>query len=172
MEEPVNLTGCLLIHLQYHRWATALVLEETTALPSEQLMQNLKGSFPSIYDTIVHLYQSDRVWLDRLKELPSGQLADYEAPGCMYDLKDAWLAVYDEMISVVKGLSDGQLSRTVDYKNLAGQPFSSPLWQMILHIVNHGTHHRGQITTMMRQLGVKPTNLDLIRYYRTDLAQA
>ena len=42
----------------------------------------------------------------------------------------------------------------------------SPLWQMVLHIVNHGTHHRGQITHMLRQLGQKPVNLDLIGYYR------
>jgi uncharacterized damage-inducible protein DinB len=167
----VNFTSSLVTHLQYHRWATALVLEETSALPSEQLMQNLQGSFASIYDTIVHLYQSDKVWLDRLKERPSGQLSDYEAPGCMYDLKDAWLPVHDEMISVVSGLSDEQLGRVFAYKNLAGQPFETPLWQMILHIVNHGTHHRGQITMMMRQIGEKATNIDLIRYYRTELSQ-
>lgn len=132
-------------------------------------MQNLKGSFPSIYETLVHLYQSDRVWLDRLKEQPFGKLADYEAPGCMYDLKDAWLPIHDEMISIVTSLSDEQLSRAIAYTNLAGQPFSSEVWQMILHVVNHGTHHRGQITTMLRQIGATPTNLDLIRYYRTEL---
>jgi uncharacterized damage-inducible protein DinB len=42
---------------------------------------------------------------------------------------------------------------------------------MILHVVNHGTYHRGQITNMLRQIGQKPKNLDLMRYYRTELGQ-
>jgi uncharacterized damage-inducible protein DinB len=171
MKGTVNFNGALVLHLQYHRWATELVLEETTPLPSEQLLQNLKGSFPSIYETVVHLYQSDRVWLDRLKERPSGTLADYEAPGCMYELKDAWLPIHDEMTSVVQNLPEDRLSEVIAYKNIAGQPFSAPLWQMVLHVVNHGTYHRGQITNMLRQIGMKPTNLDLIRYYRTELGQ-
>jgi uncharacterized damage-inducible protein DinB len=165
--ELVTLSETLVTHLRYHRWATELVLEEVIALSSEQLMAGLKGSFSCIYDTIVHLYQSDRVWLDRLEERPSGQLADYEAPGCTWELRDAWLSVQDRMVAFADSLDQSNVTREIAYKNLAGQPFVSPVWQMILHIVNHGTHHRGQVTNMIRQLGLKPENLDLIRFYRT-----
>jgi uncharacterized damage-inducible protein DinB len=153
-------------HLQYHRWATEQVLAETVELGSEQLLQNLKGSFPSIYDTLKHLYQSDRIWLDRLEQRPAGTSADYEVPGCMWELRDEWLPLQDRIIEIARPLNAEDLSRTISYKNLAGQPFSDPLWEVLLHIVNHGTHHRGQVTTMLRQLGLKPTNLDLIRYFR------
>ena len=162
----MTLSATLITHLKYHRWATGLVLEELTGLNSEQLLKPLGSSFPSAYDTAVHLYQSDRVWLDRLEERPSEQLADYEAPGCMWELRDAWMEVQDRMIAFASALGEADVNRVIAYKNLAGQPFTTPIWQIVLHVVNHGTHHRGQITSMMRQLGQKATNIDLIRYYR------
>lgn len=162
----MTLSATLVTHFKYHRWATGLILDELTGLNSEQLLKPLGSSFPSAYDTVVHLYQSDRVWLDRLEERPSGQLADYEAPGCMWELREAWTEVQDRMIIFASALGEADVNRVIAYKNLAGQPFATPIWQMALHIVNHGTHHRGQITSMMRQLGQKATNIDLLRYYR------
>jgi uncharacterized damage-inducible protein DinB len=164
----VILSDSLVTHLRYHRWATALVLDEAAALPAEQLMKPLGGSFNCLYNTIVHIYQSDRVWLDRLEERPSGKLEDYEAPGCMWELRDAWLKVHDGMIAFAKSLDEAGVNRVIAYKNLVGQPFESPIWQIILHVVNHGSYHRGQVTFMIRELAVKPTNLDLIGFYRAN----
>ena len=161
------LSATLVTHLRYNRWATEIILTDAIPLTAEQLVAPTKSSFGSIYDTLVHLYQFDRVWLDRLEGRPSGNLADYEAPGCMWELREAWLGVHDRMIACVQALDESDLSRVIDYKNLAGQPFSYPIWQMILHIVNHGTHHRGQVTTTLRQIGRTPTNMDLLRYFRT-----
>ena len=51
---------------------------------------------------------------------------------------------------------------------LTGQPASSPFWQMLQHIVNHASYHRGQVTNMLRQLGAQPAkSLDMIAFYRT-----
>lgn len=142
-------------------------MEEVVQLPADKLMSNLKTSFGGVYETIVHLYQSDRVWLDRLEERPSGKLEDYSAPGCVWDLREAWAGVQDQLIAYTSALTDAGIARSIMYKNLAGQTFSSPIWQILLHIVNHGTHHRGQVTGMLRQLGETPTNIDLIRYHRS-----
>jgi uncharacterized damage-inducible protein DinB len=155
-------------HLRYHRWATSQVLQEATPLPSEQLVKDLKGSFASVYDSLVHLFQADSIWLDRLQGRPTGVLTDYAAPGCTFELRDAWLAVLDKMVDWAEGLSEADWSREMSYKTLAGIPYNTLLWQMVLHIVNHGSHHRGQITCMLRQLGIKPVNLDLIGFYRTN----
>lgn len=144
------------------------MLDEVAAQPSEQLMKPLGGSHNSLYETVVHLYQADRIWLDRLEERPTGKLDDYQAPGCMWELRDAWFDVHDRMIAFTKSLDAGGVDRVIAYKNLAGQHFESPIWQIILHVVNHGSSHRGQVTFMIRQLGVKPTNLDLIRFYRSN----
>ena len=156
-------------HLHYHRWATVQIMEECHDLPAELLVKDMKGSFPSIYDYLAHLYQSDAVWFDRLEGRPVGTRDDYRAPGCTYDLRDVWLQVIDKMTSVASHLGEDGWSRVLSYKSMAGIPFSMPIWQMILHIVNHGTHHRGQITNMIRQLGHKPVGLDLIGFYRNQL---
>lgn len=156
-----------LTHLHYHRWATRQVLEETLPLSAEQLVRDLKGSFPGIYDTLVHLYQADTVWLARLEGRPTGTLADYAAPGCTFELRDAWSTVQDRMIEWAAALDEDAWLRKMAYKSIAGIAYESHVWQAILHVVNHGTHHRGQVTGMLRQLGLKAVNLDLIAYYRT-----
>ncbi len=153
-------------HLRYNQWATAQVLEETVPLPSEQLVKNLGGSFSSVYGTLVHLYQADRIWFDRLNGLPTSTLSAYDAPGCNYDLQAAWLELLANMVAFGEKLSEQDWHREMSYKTLAGVPMQTPLWQMVLHIVNHATHHRGQLTHMLRQLGLKPVNLDLVGFYR------
>ena len=158
--------GCT--HLRYHKWATGQVLEQAIQQPAELLVKDCKGSFGSIYDTLIHLYQADAIWWDRLQNRPTGTLADYEAPGCTYELRDAWFGVQDKMIEFAGGLSDEDWQRDLSYKTLAGIPYQTPIWQMVLHIVNHGSHHRGQVTSMLRQLGVKPVSLDLIGFYRAN----
>ena len=153
-------------HLHYHRWATSQVLQETAPLPSEQLVKDFKGSFHSIYETLIHLFQADSIWLDRLEGRPTGTLADYAAPGCTFELRDAWLGVLDRMVNWAEGLNEADWSRETSYKTLAGMSYNTAVWQIVLHIVNHGSHHRGQIASMLRQLGIKPVNLDLIGFYR------
>jgi uncharacterized damage-inducible protein DinB len=133
-------------------------------------MTNLKGSFATLYDTVVHLYQADRVWLDRLEGRPSGQLSDYESPGCMWDLATEWREIQGRLLAIGQSLEAGDVETIINYRNLAGQPFSTPVWQVILHVVNHGTHHRGQVVTMLRQLGQTPNNIDLVRFHRTNAA--
>jgi uncharacterized damage-inducible protein DinB len=153
-------------HLRYHEWATGQILEETVPLPSEQLVKPLGGSFGSVYETLVHLYQADCIWRDRLMGRPTGQLTDYEAPGCTYDLQKAWTDMLAEMVAWAERLTEEDWHGEMSYKTLRGVAYETPRWQMILHVVNHGTHHRGQITNMLRQLGIKPRNLDLIAFYR------
>ncbi|HEX4810027.1 MAG TPA: DinB family protein [Bryobacteraceae bacterium] len=158
-------------HLRYNRWATERVLDEINAMPAELLVKDLKGSFPSIYETMAHLYQADSIWWDRLSGRPSGTLADYPAPGCTWELKEAWMALHYKMIDWASGLTDDDWTRQMSYKTLAGMPMLTPLWEMVLHVVNHGSHHRGQVTTMIRQLGSKPVNLDLLAFYRERYGQ-
>ena len=72
-----------------------------------------------------------------------------------------------ELVTWAEGLADKDWLREVSYRTMAGTPYVTPLWQIVLHVVNHGSHHRGQITNMLRQLGIKPANLDLIGFYRS-----
>ncbi len=156
----------LVTHLRYHRWATEQVLKQVQELDAERQMRNLQGSFNTLYDTVAHLFQADSIWLDRLEGKLARSREEYAAPGCTYDLGDAWLQVIDRMIRVAEGLREDQWDNPVSYKFLSGISAENSYWQIVLHVVNHGTHHRGQVTHMMRQLGEKPVNLDLIGFYR------
>jgi uncharacterized damage-inducible protein DinB len=64
------------------------------------------------------------------------------------------------------GWSDADLLRTIAYTDMQGNPYESPLWQIVMHVVNHATLHRGQVMAMFRQLGLAPPPTDLMFYYR------
>jgi uncharacterized damage-inducible protein DinB len=67
----------------------------------------------------------------------------------------------------VESLSNDDLQRVISYRNLAGVPGESALWEMLAHVVNHATYHRGQVTTLLRSLGAAPpASTDLIAFYR------
>jgi uncharacterized damage-inducible protein DinB len=88
----------------------------------------------------------------------------------MWDLATEWREIQGRLLAIGQSLEAGDVETIINYRNLAGQPFSTPVWQVILHVVNHGTHHRGQVVTMLRQLGQTPNNIDLVRFHRTNAA--
>ena len=56
--------------------------------------------------------------------------------------------------------------QAIDYRSTRGDAFTTPLWQQLQHVVNHSSYHRGQVVTLLRQLGVDPIGTDLIAFYR------
>jgi len=83
-----------------------------------------------------------------------------------------WNEIEADLRGFVRGLSAADLDRVVHYRNTKGQEFSNPMAHMLQHLVNHGSYHRGQVTTMLRQLGATPVATDLIAYYRERAAAA
>jgi uncharacterized damage-inducible protein DinB len=79
-------------------------------------------------------------------------------------LKERWQGVEADFQGFVGGQD---LARVIESRNLAGQVVRLPLWQMIQHVVNHGTHHRSEAATMLTRLGQAPEPLDLVVYYRS-----
>jgi uncharacterized damage-inducible protein DinB len=75
-------------------------------------------------------------------------------------------------IDMVSKMGHEDLDRVIRYKSFAGDEFSNPLWQSLHQVSNHASYHRGQIVTLLRQLGVKPASTDLIMFYREQAAAA
>jgi uncharacterized damage-inducible protein DinB len=75
-------------------------------------------------------------------------------------------------IDYVTKLTPQDLERVIHYKSFAGEEFSNPLWQSLHQLTNHASYHRGQVVTLLRQLGTKPVSTDLIGYYRERAAAA
>jgi uncharacterized damage-inducible protein DinB len=81
-------------------------------------------------------------------------------------LRAKWAEQEGRLLAFVSKVSQEDLNRVMEYKTLKFGVYKNPLWQSMQHVVNHGTYHRGQITTMLRQLGAQPILTDLMHYYR------
>jgi len=153
----------------FNAWANHRVLEACAALTPEQFTQDLRSSFPSVRDTLVHTYGAEWVWLERWHGrspsalLPGNDFAD------LVSLHARWAELEAAQKSFVASVTAADLDRVIEYINFKGQKFAYALRAMLQHVVNHGTYHRGQVTSMLRQLGAKPRSTDLLRYY-DDLA--
>ena len=153
--------------IDYNYWARDRLLEAVAALTQEQFTRPLGNSFSSIRDTIAHICDAESIWLRRWHgEQPQG----FQEPGRMADLgaaREEWAGLEREMRVTVEAMGPEGVERTIEYKDFRGAARADVFWQMLQHVVNHGSYHRGQVTTMLRQLGAKPAqSMDLIVFYR------
>lgn len=157
----------LMALLDFHYWARSRILDAVAQLTPEQYTRDLQSSFPSVRDTLVHLLSAEQNWYSRWQGVtPTGMLDPSGFPD-IDTLRTAWSAHESKMRQFIGDLGDEGVQRELDYRTLAGTASRSAMWEMIQHVVNHGTYHRGQVTTMLRQLGAKPAkSVDLIAYRR------
>jgi uncharacterized damage-inducible protein DinB len=157
--------------LDFHYWARDRVLDAAAALTPEQYTQDLRSSFPSVRDTLVHLYSAEWNWYQRWQGTsPASMLNPADYPD-VHTLRAAWVEHERQMRAFLASLGEDGIKRTIDYKTLTGQPYTSSFQEMLHHVVNHGTYHRGQVQTMLRQLNAQPAkSVDLITFYREQRA--
>lgn len=154
-------------HLEYNRWATDEILKLVEPLPAMVREEDRTSSHGGILGTLVHHYQGDAVWFDRMRGKPTGGPENYPVPEQFEEFAAKWREMLDEWVAWGQQQPADSFLEELDYKNYLGQPFRSPVWQMLLTVVNHGSYHRGQVVTMLRQAGYKAVGTDLIVYYRS-----
>ncbi len=151
----------LRMHLNYTSWASARLMEAVRDLSDTELRQDFGTADKTLIGTLVHIFGADRIWLSRVQghssELVPGP--EYHDPAV---LQPAWKSIRDGWESWANGMSDGDLQREISYHDLRRNPWHTPLWQVVLHVVNHGTHHRGQAAGFLRSMGHVPPPLDLV----------
>jgi len=150
----------------YNSWANARMFSAAEALTAEQLEAPLVSSFPSLMATLAHIVETEWTWLRRwLGERPAASPAWVDEPS-LRELKAQLAAVEAERASFLAGRTDADLAGVVSYHGGDGQAFAHPLEDLIRHVVNHSTYHRGQLVTLLRQLGHTPPSTDFTRYLR------
>ncbi len=156
----------LRLMLQYHYWARDRLLAAVEPLTAEQFTRDLGSSFRSVRDTLAHLVGAEAAWLSRWQGhspsslLPADQLPDLAA------VRRAWTETEQGVRAFVADTGEQGVGRVISYRLRSGAPGASPFWQMLQHVVNHASYHRGQVTTMLRQLGAAPpAPMDLIAFY-------
>jgi uncharacterized damage-inducible protein DinB len=151
---------------EYNAWADRRALAAASALPKEQFSQPICSSFPSVRDTLGHIFGVEWLWLERFQGRSPSAIPDAKEYEDIERLKRRWFEFESVLLNFVRGLTQQDLDRVMEYKTMKFGVYRNPLWQSMLHLVNHGTYHRGQITTMMRQLGGQPILTDLMHFYR------
>jgi uncharacterized damage-inducible protein DinB len=148
----------------YTIWANARFFGAAGELSTEQLVRDLKSSFPSIRDTLSHIVSGEWVWLRRwLGESPSALPEWLENPS-LESLRADLAKVEKERASFFSSLSPKDLERRVRYRNFKGDAMDFLLGDVLVHVANHSTYHRGQLATMFRQVGAAPPATDLTVY--------
>jgi len=152
-------------HIAYTAWASRMLVEAAAGLSPEELTRDFGTADKSVLGTLVHIFAADRVWLARLhRESPNIFLADADFDLAV--LQNDWPALHRQWKAWAASLTDEAARADVSYTDLSGNPWRQPLGQLVLHVVNHGTHHRGQVSGFLRTMGKVPPKLDLVNYYR------
>ncbi len=147
---------------EYNDWASRRLLPAFEELSDEEWTAELGGSFGTPQSTLAHLVAAEWLWLERWRGTSPTSLPDW-VEGSSADLLLARLArVAEARRAWLADLTDQALDQEIEYSFLSGDRHRSRLAVLLRHLVNHSTYHRGQLVTMLRQLGRTPEATDLL----------
>jgi uncharacterized damage-inducible protein DinB len=150
--------------LDYNYWARDRQLEACARVTGEHFVKPLGNSFSSLRDTLVHLLGVEWVWLERWRgRAVRSFMASAEFPS-LGAIADRWHHVEREMRDYLGAITDERLSQPLTYTNMRGKTTTYPLGRTVYHLFNHQTYHRGQVTTLLRQLGATPASVDFVAF--------
>jgi uncharacterized damage-inducible protein DinB len=151
--------------LLYMLWADRMMLKAVREVKPEDLTRDAGVSFGSLLGTMIHMLGSQRRWLARFAGGPTER-----SPG-LQDFPDlaAWIQGWEETAAGVEAflaaLTEDQLAAEITWEDTEIGAVTRPLWQPVSHMVNHSSYHRGQVTSLLRQLGYQPPKTDLIYFF-------
>ncbi|HSB12104.1 MAG TPA: DinB family protein [Blastocatellia bacterium] len=154
-----------ILHLyNYNRWANARIFDAASKLTPEQFTEDLRSSHRSVRDTLAHILAAEWIWLERWNGTSPKALLDPAEFPTVESIRTRLNEVEDGCRKFISGLTDQSLETVVAYTNTRGEEWKYPLGHMLQHVANHSSYHRGQVTTMLRQLGAEVIPVDLLNY--------
>ncbi|MBI3210847.1 MAG: DinB family protein [Candidatus Solibacter usitatus] len=154
----------ILTQLRYTAWASERLVHAAAQLSPDELQRDFGTSEKSVLGTLVHVFAADRIWMGRVNGNLPAVFVDPEKDMHLETLRNEWPPIHQSWQKWADGMTD--FSATMKYKDLKGNPQESLYWQVVFHVINHGTHHRGQASGMLRALGIVPPPIDMSYYYR------
>jgi len=152
---------------RYNAWANQRLYEAVAEVPDAQYREDRGAFFGSLHGTLNHILVGDRAWFTRITgDGTSPASLDQILCDDFTTLRQARTAEDDRIIRVIGGLDEAQLAGTIKYRNMRGDHMEQPLTQVLAHVFNHQTHHRGQAHTLLSQMGREAPALDLVYFLR------
>jgi uncharacterized damage-inducible protein DinB len=149
---------------QYNNWANARILNTAAQLPPDQLRAETNSSFGSVHSTLVHILEAQWVWLQRWQGYSPSTALDPQTFPDLDHLRVRWDEVERETQDFVSRCTEADLARDITYRNYQNELWTYPLWQQILHQVNHATQHRSEVAMVLSAWGLSPGGLDFLYF--------
>jgi uncharacterized damage-inducible protein DinB len=150
----------------YNAWANRLMFDAAEALPPDVYQRDLKSSHGGIHGTLAHIVWAEQLWLHRWLSRPNPAVPQGKDLRDLASVRARWEQIETERGRFLAGFSEAQLQETRTVKPSTGGEYQHTFSQMFHHTVDHSSYHRGQVVTMLRQVGVVPPNTGLIVFYR------
>jgi len=151
--------------IDYTAWASMLLLDAAAQLSPQELTHDFRTADRSVLGTLVHIFAADRLWLERVHGRPNPAFVS-DADRSLPALQTGWPPLLAHWKTWAAGLTGETARAQIAYSDLEGNPWQQPLLEVIFHVVNHATHHRGQVAGFLRSLGHAPPVTDLAYFYR------
>lgn len=139
----------------YNIWANKKLTDAILQLPEESQVKNLPSSFTSLHATLLHMWDAESVWWQRMKLHERPVVPSENFNGTIKDVTNGLLHQNRQWLDWILEASDASLMHVFQYYNSKKEHFKSPVNQMLIHVFNHGTYHRGQLVNLLRQLGIE-----------------
>lgn len=155
----------LQVLFDYGYWANSKLFAVMSQVTPEQFTQPVTGNHGSIRNTMVHVLSAEWGWLSRCGGPERGESlnpADYPT---VESLVSTWNTVESHLREFLSTLRDDDLTRHVEFVIGGTEKRSMPVGELLQHAANHGVHHRGQVSLLLRLQGYNPDNFDILIYY-------
>ena len=145
----------LLQYAAYNLWANQKLCDAIINLTEEQQLQPVISSFSGIKNNLLHIWNAESIWWQRLKlnenVIGPGAVSEYSVKELINNLSQQ----DKQWVEWITNASPAAIDHVFAYQNSKKEHFKQPVYQMLMHVFNHGTYHRGQIVTILRQLGIE-----------------
>ncbi len=150
----------------YNVWANDIFCGMLRKISDEQWLQKVRSSFDTIQETTLHIISAEKAWLQRFEGKPVEWL-QFTYKGSKEAHLALWKQTSADMKNFITGIDESKLEEILHYKRLNGEEKSTPFYVLFAHVFNHATYHRGQLTTMLREVGfTELQSTDLISFYK------
>jgi uncharacterized damage-inducible protein DinB len=157
--------------IDYTIWANHRVMRGCATVPTDDFKRELGASFGGIRGTLAHILWAEWIWLERWKGVSPSAMPDESEFPDVVALRDRWKVIEDHRRTWLDALPPSGAGAVIHYRNMAGVPNAAPLWQLVQHVANHSTYHRGQVTSLLRQVGGRTVQTDMVVYDREHAAK-
>ena len=152
----------------YNIWANDIVHSWFDKISDEQWEQPIVSSFKSLAETSVHTAGAQKIWLERLNKVESPVFLTSVFKGTKQEAIDIWKRTSAGLRSFIESFDETKLKDSVSFKRPDGNTYQLQYYQIFVHVFNHSSYHRGQIVTMLRQVGyTELRSIDLSTYFWT-----